>query len=47
MKKKYQHLSFLLSDASLSLLPEYQQRVQVSSNPYLHSSGFIPFFFFF
>lgn len=29
MKKKYQHLSFLLSDASLSLLPEYQQRIQV------------------
>lgn len=29
MKKKYQQLSFLLSDASLTLLPEYQQRVQV------------------
>ncbi|XP_014780595.1 SKI2 subunit of superkiller complex protein [Octopus bimaculoides] len=29
MKKKYKKLSFLVSDASLSLLPEYQQRIEV------------------
>ena len=29
LKDEYKHLKFLLSDESLALLPEYQQRVQV------------------
>lgn len=29
LKDEYQHLQFLLSDQSLMLLPEYQQRMEV------------------
>ena len=29
LRNKYRHLKFLLSDESLQLLPEYQQRIEV------------------
>ena len=32
LKEDYKRLQFLLSDESLTLLPEYQQRIQVRVN---------------
>ncbi len=31
LQEKYNHIKFLLSDESLQLLPEYQQRVEVGT----------------
>ena len=39
LKEDYKKLQFLLSDESLTLLPEYQQRIQVQVNTVFKSMG--------